>query len=366
MKNNITLEQINPNDDTTRILKLNFSNEDYVNINDIIIIAETSKATLEIPTDFNGYIYYNCKQEDEMEVSSILAYIFDSLEELKKFETDNNKNQKTLNNLNETKEIKSISAKVIKMAEQIGISLKELQDNNIFNMDDFNDFIRKENKNNKEDPIKNLASNKKQITSKIKQIEINNLKDSLKNTIPCFCTVKIHNFDIEKLKLRYKLFFNNLCPYFIHICSNLLSKYKNLNGFFYNNDKFYYDNINIGFTIETDKEMSVPVIYESDKLSYDDIQNQYIEKFKKYEKNTLSLKDIDKCTFVVSDLSSVADVSMHSPIMYNYTSSIIGIALDKQSKELNLTLTYDHQMSSGKEALLFLNDIKHKIIKDIL
>ena len=251
------------------------------------------------------------------------------------------------------------------MAKQKGISLDELQNNNIFNLKDFNDFITRKNKNYKLDSLKHLASNKKQIISKTKQNEIKNLKDSLSNTIPCFCTVKINNFDIEKLKLNYKLFFNNLCPYFINICSNLISKYKNLNGFFFNNDKFYYDSINVGFTIETDKEMSVPVIHESDKLSYEDIQNQYINKFKKYENNTLALKDIDKCTFVVSDLSSIADVSMHAPIMYNYTSSIIGIALDKQSKELNLTLTYDHQMSSGKEALSFLNDIKNKVIKDI-
>ena len=366
MKNNIILEQLNPNDETTRILKLNFNNEDYVNVNDIIIIAETSKATIEIPTVFKGYIYYNCNEEDDLEVSSILAYVFDSLEELKSYENDNNKNQKTFDNVKEVKEVKSISAKVIKLANENGISLVELQNNKIFNLEDFNNFISKENKNNNLDPIKHLASNKKQKISKIKQNEIKNLKDSLSNSIPCFCSVKINNFDIEKLKLKYKLFFNNLCPYFIYICSNLLSKYKNLNGFFYNNDKYYYDNINVGFTIETEKEMSVPVIHESDKLSYIDIQNQYIDKFKKYEKHTLSLKDIDKCTFVVSDLSSVADVSMHSPIMYNYTSSIIGIALDKQSQELNLTLNYDHQMSSGREALLFLNDIKSKIIKDNL
>ena len=51
--------------------------------------------------------------------------------------------------------------------------------------------------------------------------------------------------------------------------------------------------------------------------------------------------------------------------MYNFTSSIIGIALDKEIKELSLTLTYDHQMSSGREALLFLNEIKEMVLNDL-
>ena len=43
-------------------------------------------------------------------------------------------------------------------------------------------------------------------------------------------------------------------------------------------------------------------------------------------------------------------------------SDVLGVAIDKSNNTLNLILTYDHQMSSGKEALIFLTELKKKII----
>ena len=67
-------------------------------------------------------------------------------------------------------------------------------------------------------------------------------------------------------------------------------------------------------------------------------------------------------TFTISDLSSVGDVHFHIPLLAVNTSAILGVAIDKSNNTLNLVLTYDHQMSSGKEALTFLIALKKKII----
>ena len=51
MKTLITLDQYNPNDETSKIISLKFENEEYVKKDDVIIEAETSKATIEIPVE---------------------------------------------------------------------------------------------------------------------------------------------------------------------------------------------------------------------------------------------------------------------------------------------------------------------------
>jgi len=48
-----------------------------------------------------------------------------------------------------------------------------------------------------------------------------------------------------------------------------------------------------------------------------------------------------------------------------YSSGILGVAIDKEASRLVFTLTYDHQISAGKEALLFLKSIRSKLLKKV-
>ena len=73
--------------------------------------------------------------------------------------------------------------------------------------------------------------------------------------------------------------------------------------------------------------------------------------------NKISIENLSKPTFVISDLSSVGNCFFHTPLLAPYTSGILGLAIDKRNSRLVITLTYDHQMTSGKEALNFLESI---------
>ncbi len=108
--------------------------------------------------------------------------------------------------------------------------------------------------------------------------------------------------------------------------------------------------------------MKVPVIKDCASLTYKNIKIECVNLLKKYMENKISRNDLSKLTFTISDLSSVGDVYFHIPLLPVNTSAILGVAVDKSNNTLSLTLTYDHQMSSGKEALTFLIALKKKIV----
>ena len=172
----------------------------------------------------------------------------------------------------------------------------------------------------------------------------------------------INNFKITEFSKKNKLYYDNIVPLLAKLASELLVNFKNLNGFYHLNKKNYYKKINIGFTIELDRGLKVPVIKDCTKLSYENIKLEYVNLIKKYMENKISQSDLSKLTFTISDLSSVGDVHFHIPLLAVNTSAILGVAIDKSNNTLNLVLTYDHQMSSGKEALTFLIALKKKII----
>ena len=86
------------------------------------------------------------------------------------------------------------------------------------------------------------------------------------------------------------------------LSSELLVNFKNLNGFYHLNKKNYYKKINIGFTVDLEKGLKVPVIKDCTNLSYENIKLEYVNLIKKYMENKISQNDLSKLTFTISDL----------------------------------------------------------------
>ena len=185
----------------------------------------------------------------------------------------------------------------------------------------------------------------------------------MQSTLPCSCTKVVEDFDFQNFAERNKLYFGAISPIIAKISSDLLLEFKNLNGFYANEKKRFYEKINIGFTMEHNAELKVPVIHSTNTMSLSEITNEFVDLIKRNVANTLTLEDISKLTFTISDLSSVGDALSHTPIMAAYTSAILGVASDKSSSRLGLTLVYDHKMSSGREALLFLNKLVARLLE---
>ena len=129
-----------------------------------------------------------------------------------------------------------------------------------------------------------------------------------------------------------------------------------------NGKKNQYKKVNIGFTMDENDTLRVPVIHNCNSLNYEEIKKKYISLLKNNIDNKIDIIHLRKLTFTISDLSSIGDVSFHTSLIAKNTCASLGIAIDKINKSIDLSLMYDHQMSSGKESLKFINKLRDEII----
>ena len=357
----INIEQINVNDDTVIIVNILKKDLEEIKKNELLFEIESSKAIVEIESPKSGILKIIKNIGDEVKVGEAIGFIFENKAELKKFDIkkyDKNKYSKK-------KSEKNLSAKALKFAKKMNIDINELKRKKIFTEHDIKVHYKmlSNSKSNLDTKTKFLSEDFETLEiGKNKYSEIENISFSKQNYIPCVCSVIINNFKIHEFSKKNNLYFDNILPLLVKLVSELLIDFKNLNGFYHLNKKNYYKKINIGFTIDINNGLKVPVIKDCASLTYKNIKIEYVNLLKKYMENKISRNDLSKLTFTISDLSSVGDVYFHIPLLAVNTSAILGVAVDKSGNTLSLTLTYDHQMSSGKEALTFLVGLKKKII----
>ena len=358
----IKIEQTNVNDDTVTIVNILKKDLDKVKKNDLLFEIESSKATVEIESPKSGILKIIKNIGDEIKIGKTIGFIFENETELKKFDIK----KYVQNKYNKKGSERTLSAKGIKLAKKMNINIKELKRKKIFTEHEIKLYYKTLDDNETDFTSNNNFPFEEFETLDVSQSKYNEIKNiffSKQNYIPCVCSVMINNFKINKFSKKNNLHFDNILPLLAKIVSELLVDFKNLNGFYQLKKKNYYKKINIGFTIDINNNgLKVPVIKDCANLSYENIQTEYANLLKKYIENKISQNNLSKLTFTISDLSSVGDVYFHIPLLAVNTSAILGVAIDKSNNTLNLILTYDHQMSSGKEALIFLTALKRKII----
>ena len=360
MSSKIIYEQQGVTDDEAEIVSLSKNDFERVKVGEVIAEVETSKALIEVEANNDGYIKYNTSLNETIKVGDLIATIGESHEELNEYSNNSNKDL-----VKEDLKEKSISAKTLKIAKSLAISVDTLKEQKIYTVEEINAYIEGNNAEKKSNLNENfLAKFNKVSPSKNKLSEIDNLIISQSKTLPCSCSIILEEFDIESFSKINNLYFDNMFPVIAEICSQELKTFKNLNGFFHNRKKYFYEEINIGFTIDTNDYLQVPVVHNCEKYNKDEIQNLFFELLKASTQEKITLSQISKPTFVISDLSSVGNCFFHTPLLAPNTSAILGLAIDKKASRLVLTLTYDHQMSSGKEALLFLEAMRFKLLSE--
>lgn len=127
--------------------------------------------------------------------------------------------------------------------------------------------------------------------------------------------------------------------------------------------KHYY---HIGFAVDTPNGLVVPVIKDVDQLSVIDIAKKLGELSQKARDGKLTPKDMTGASFTVSSLGGLGG-TYFTPIVNQPQSAILGVSRaelqpvwDGKNFQprlmLPLSLSYDHRVIDGAEAMRFLND----------
>lgn len=111
----------NASDNSVRITELYFKNEDEVKIGDLVISYETSKADFDVEAENDGFIYFSCKKDDQIEVGEEIFKISKSKISEKKLKIQNSKIE--------------ISAKAKKLINKYDIDISKLKGDIILEKD---------------------------------------------------------------------------------------------------------------------------------------------------------------------------------------------------------------------------------------
>jgi len=133
----------------------------------------------------------------------------------------------------------------------------------------------------------------------------------------------------------------------------------------------YHDYYDIGVAVSTDRGLLVPVLRDADRLSFADIEQTIGTFASRARAGTIGLDELTGGTFTITN-GGVFGSLMSTPILNPPQSGILGMHRIEQRAVvvdgeivarpmMHLALSYDHRIVDGREAVLFLSEIKKSI-----
>lgn len=152
-----------------------------------------------------------------------------------------------------------------------------------------------------------------------------------------------------------------LLPVVIQGASALLEPYKELNAFYANGGIAYYQAVRIGLAIDMGLGLKVVKLPDVRGMDLAEIQSTVMKAMKKYARKAVGPQDVQGSTFTISDLSNTG-VAFFAPLVSERQAATLGISsFDDRLRRVTLSLSFDHRVTEGKRAAMFLRELKDKI-----
>jgi len=159
--------------------------------------------------------------------------------------------------------------------------------------------------------------------------------------------------------------------FFAKAAANALQRHPVVNASVDGNDIIYHGYADISIAVSTDKGLVTPVLRNVERQSFADIEKGIGEYAKKARDGKLALEDLQGGTFTITNGGTFGSL-MSTPIVNPPQSAILGMHAIKEraivengaviaAPMMYIALSYDHRIIDGKDAVLFLVDIKNQL-----
>jgi pyruvate/2-oxoglutarate dehydrogenase complex dihydrolipoamide acyltransferase (E2) component len=157
----------------------------------------------------------------------------------------------------------------------------------------------------------------------------------------------------------------NISAVILYEVSRLLRRYPTLNATYRDEKMLRFVDVNLGYAMDDGHGLKVAVLHNCDVLSLAQISTLLNDLTVGYIENKLTPTQIANATFTISDLSGMG-VSSFYPLISENQGAILGVGAEQflpgsAFGSYNLTLAFDHQLSDGRTAASFLNDLKQRL-----
>ena len=388
---------------------------DTVVADEAIVELETDKVNLEVPSPIDGVLSeINSKDGETVEVGALLGMISQNgaqpsekkiITKIEPKKTENNvvnleikkevpkvfkepEEEEPLILTNEVKEEKTdssnknsevLSPAVRKIVVENKIDLKKvsgsgkegrvLKGDLISMMGENPQPSERKIKYGQEERIK-MSRLRQTIAKRLKQAQENAALLTTFNEVDMTGIMEMRKENQEDFQSRYgiKLGFMS---FFVKACVAALKIYPSVNAEIDGDEIIYKNYYNISFAVGTDKGLVVPVLRNTDELSFADIEKNIKEISEKARDGKLTIEDLQGGTFTISN-GGVYGSMLSTPILNLPQSGVLGmhniverpVAIDGEVKIrpiMYLALSYDHRIIDGKESVSFLKMIKENL-----
>ncbi len=159
--------------------------------------------------------------------------------------------------------------------------------------------------------------------------------------------------------------------FFVKACVIGLKNFPSINAEIQGEEIVYKNYYNISIAVGTDRGLVVPVLRQTDEMSFADIEKNISELGQKARDSKITIEDLQGGTFTITN-GGIYGSMLSTPILNPPQSAVLGmhnivqrpIAVNSNVEirpVMFLALSYDHRIIDGKEAVSFLKIIKESL-----
>ena len=159
--------------------------------------------------------------------------------------------------------------------------------------------------------------------------------------------------------------------FFVKACVIGLKNFPAINSEIQGEEIVYKNYYNISIAVGTDRGLVVPVLRETDEMSFADIEKNIANLGQKARDGKITIDDLQGGTFTITN-GGIYGSMLSTPILNPPQSAVLGMhnivqrpvvinGVVEARPVMYLALSYDHRIVDGKEAVSFLKIIKESL-----
>ncbi|HSN01141.1 MAG TPA: 2-oxoglutarate dehydrogenase complex dihydrolipoyllysine-residue succinyltransferase [Rudaea sp.] len=159
--------------------------------------------------------------------------------------------------------------------------------------------------------------------------------------------------------------------FFVKAACEALKRHPIVNASVDGNDVIYHGYQDISVAVSTDKGLVTPVLRDAQSMSFAEIEKAIAAYAKAAREGGLKLEDLQGGTFTITNGGTFGSL-FSTPIVNPPQSAILGMHTIKEraivengqvvaAPMMYVAISYDHRIIDGKDAVLFLVDIKNQL-----
>jgi len=204
------------------------------------------------------------------------------------------------------------------------------------------------------------------------------LKEAQENAAMLTTFNEVDMSEVIAMRNEYKVEFQSsygvklgFMSFFVKACVIGLKNFPAINSEIQGEDIVYKNYYNISIAVGTDRGLVVPVLRETDEMSFADIEKNISDLGQKARDGKITIEDLQGGTFTITN-GGIYGSMLSTPILNPPQSAVLGMhnivqrpivvnGIIEVRPVMYLALSYDHRIVDGKEAVSFLKIVKESL-----